>query len=331
MKPLLAPLIATVVLSSACLAYPTARGNAQDVSPVAASDSRAGVRGSKIAFSRLRHGPDSNEFLETEIWVMGGDGTEPRQVTHNTTWDLSPAWSPDGKTIAFYATQFDALGQQPIAPAHVHLVDADGSDERLLTNMPARFPSWSPNGKIAFDSGGPSSSDIFVINPDGSGLQQLTSDPAARNIRPDWSPDGHRIAFTSRRDGNDEIYLMNADGTEATRLTFEPAPDNAPAWSPNGQRIVFQRTLAGGNTELYTINADGTDQTRLTDYPGRDQDPDWSPNGRKIAFQRDIEPIAATILQVFTMNADSSQKTPLTTLPSENGHPGWGRGHATEP
>jgi Tol biopolymer transport system component len=66
----------------------------------------------------------------------------------------------------------DARGQQPIAPPHVFLVDADGSDERLLTETRARFPSWSSNGKIAFDNGGGANSDIFVANADGPSVRQ---------------------------------------------------------------------------------------------------------------------------------------------------------------
>jgi Tol biopolymer transport system component len=286
-----------------------------------------GSLGSKIAFSRLKETATSNEFLETEIWIMNGDGTQPRRLTHNTTWDLAPVWSPNGKTVAFYAIQFDALGQQPVSIPHIYLVNADG-DQRLLTDVRARFPSWSANGKIAFDNGSPSSGDIFVINPDGSGLEQLTNAAATRNIRPDWSPNGQKIAFTSRRDGNDEIYVMNADGSDPTRLTFDPASDNAAAWSPDGRKIVFQSTR-DGNIEIYAMNADGTDQTRLTNYPGRNQDPDWSPNGQRIAWVRDIEPISDGIPELFTMNADGSDPTQLTDLPSMNAHPGWGRGPAT--
>jgi Tol biopolymer transport system component len=306
-------------------------GSAEEGSPTSAADAASGIHGSKIAFSRLKDTPTSNEFLETEIWVMNGDGSEPRRLTHNTTWDLSPVWSPNGKTVAFYAVQFDALGQRAIAPPHIYLVNADGTDEHELTAMPARFPSWSSNGRIAFDTGGGSAgSDIFVINTDGSGLEQLTHAPAARNIRPDWSPNGQKIAFTSRRDGNDEIYVMNVDGSDVTRLTDNPASDSAPAWSPNGKQILFQSNRYG-DVEIYVVNADGTHETRLTGYDGRDQDADWSPNGRTIAFERDIQPIEQQILQVYVMNADGSDATPLTALPSENGHPGWGRGYAAEP
>ena len=287
--------------------------------------------GSKIAFTRTEVAlPGAADSDAAEIWVMNPDGTGMRRLTHNDTFDLGAIWSPDGHTIAFYSAP--ATGDP-----QVYLIDANGGDQTPLVNMRSRFPSWSNSGKIAFDNGSPTSGDIFVVNPDGSGLQQLTHDPTARNIRPDWSPDGQKIAFQSRLDDptNDDIYVMNGDGSDVTRLTTNPAIDAAPAWSPDGRKIVFQSSRdPGGKTEIYSMNADGTDQTRLTNYPGRDQDPDWSPNGQQIVFERDAAPISDLTLQVFVMNADGTDQTQLTGLapgdPSENSHPGWGRGHLGE-
>ncbi len=308
-----AGLLMVAGLCLAGLTYSTASGH-----------SAGGGLGSKIAFTRTEVAiPGLEDSHEAEIWVMNGDGSEPTRLTHNDTFDLGAVWSPDGHTIAFYS------GVEGSGP-RVFLTPADGGDQTQLTEGPSRFPSWSASGKIAFDNGGPTAGDIFVINPDGTGLEQLTNSPAARNIRPDWSPDGRQIAFVSRRDGNDEIYVMNADGSDPTRITTNTFLDNAPAWSPDGRKIVFQSNR-DGNTEIYTMNADGTDQTRLTNYHGRDQDPDWSPDGQTIAFEQDIEPTADGILQVFVMNADGTDPTPLTGLPSENDHPGWGRGHLVEP
>jgi TolB protein len=283
--------------------------------------SAGGGPGSKIAFTRTEVAiPGLEDNSEAEIWVMNGDGTDPKRLTHNDTYDLGAAWSPDDHTVAFYS--FGVNGGVP----HVFLIPAAGGDQTPLTEIPSRFPSWSASGKIAFDNGG----DIFVINANGTGLEQLTNTPAVRNIRPDWSPDGRQIAFVSRRDGNDEIYEMNADGSDPTRLTTNPFSDNAPAWSPDGRKIVFQSNR-DGNVEIYAMNADGTDQTRLTNYPGRDQDPDWSPDGQTIAFERDGEPITDFTTQVYVMNADGTDPTPLTGLPSENAHPGWGRGPVGQP
>jgi Tol biopolymer transport system component len=317
-------LLVVAALSLVGFTYSSAPGHAQGPS-LSVPESAPGGLGAKIAFTRTEFAlPGAEDSNEAEIWVMNGDGTELRRLTHNATFDLGAVWSPDGTTIAFYGADVE------VGEPRVFLIDANGGEQTPLTEMRSRWPSWSASGKIAFDNGSPTSGDIFVINADGSELERLTHSPAARNIRPDWSPNGQKIAFTSRRDGNDEIYVMNADGSEPTRLTNNTFSDNAPAWSPDGRQIVFQSNR-DGNVEIYTMNADGTDQTRVTNYPGRDQDADWAPDGRTIAFERDAEPIANLTVQVFVMNADGTDPTQLTGLllptdPSENGHPGWGRG-----
>ena len=73
-------------------------------------------------------------------------------------------------------------------------------------------------------------SNIYVMNPDGSGLTRLTS--TDQDAFPTWSPDGTRIAFASHRDGNWEIYVMNADGANQTNITNNPADDVYPLWRP---------------------------------------------------------------------------------------------------
>ena len=93
---------------------------------------------------------------------------------------------------------------------------------------------FSPDGtKILFTSWDgaldDASADVFVMNVDGSGRTQLTTNPTEDSF-PDWSPDGKRIAFQSARDGNLEIYVMNADGTGQTRLTDSPTDDVGATW-----------------------------------------------------------------------------------------------------
>jgi dipeptidyl aminopeptidase/acylaminoacyl peptidase len=177
--------------------------------------------GSKIAFTRVEIAvPGFEDSNEAEIWTMNGDGSEPRRLTNNATFDLGAVWSPNGKTVAFYG--YDVEAPDP----HVFLINADGGEQTQLTEMRGRFPSWSASGKIAFDN---AAGDIFAVNPDGSGLERLTNDPAARNIRPDWSPNGQKIAFTTRRDGNDEIYSMNAERHGADPTDLRPGRGQRPS------------------------------------------------------------------------------------------------------
>ncbi len=106
---------------------------------------------------------------------------------------------------------------------------------------------WSPappgggtgGTRIVYTAFGLTTSDIWVMNADGSDPVNLTDTPDIDEGFPAWSPDGMHIAFTSRRDGNNEIYVMNADGTKPTRWTDNPADDFAPAWSPDGTMIAF--------------------------------------------------------------------------------------------
>ncbi len=100
-------------------------------------------------------------------------------------------------------------------------------------------PAWSPDGrKLAFVSRRDGNSEIYVINADGSGQENLTRQPAS-DSHPSWSPDGRKLAFVSRRDGNSEIYVMNADGSGLRNVTRTPSNDLDPAWSPDGRAIAL--------------------------------------------------------------------------------------------
>ena len=117
-----------------------------------------------------------------------------------------------------------------------------GLGDRLLSlirSTPApldvQTPAWSPDGrKLAFVSRRDGNSEIYVINADGSGQENLTQHPA-RDSHPSWSRDGRKLAFVSRRDGNSEIYVMNADGSGLRNVTRAPSNDLRPAWSPDGR------------------------------------------------------------------------------------------------
>jgi len=188
-------------------------------------------------------------------------------------------------------------------------------------------------GEIAFVSDRDGNNEIYVMNPDGSGLTRLTNHPA-RDGSPDWSPDGQRIAFASNRDGPDpqncgrigqpscgwETYVMNADGSGLTRLTNLGALVLGDlTWSPDGSRIAFSFS-PGGLINIYVMNVDGSGQTQLTnDLHGASLAPAWSP-GRQIAFYslRDDGN-----QEIYVMHADGSSQIRLTCDSASDITPTW--------
>ena len=196
----------------------------------------------------------------------------------------------------------------------------------LASVKPAEAAFPGKNGKIAFSSDmtegegvdNPEGDyEIFTINPDGTGLKQLTSNDAD-DFGPDYSADGKWITFTSTRDGDEEIYVMKADGSDQENLSNTPgANDSFPVWSPDGKRIAFTSDR-DGNFEVYKMRADGSDQKDLSNTPDANELlPDWSPDGNRISFASDRDS-APFVFDIFKMKADGSGKKNLTSTPDVN-------------
>jgi tricorn protease-like protein len=254
-----------------------------------------------------------------EIFTVETDGTEATPLTDLETNQFHPAWSPDGKKIAFDT-------QSGEGDTQIGILDADGSILKTLTDGPAwnYLPAWSPDGdRIAFVSNRDGNDEIYVMNTDGSGQERLTAD-VDEDLSPSWSPDGTQIAFQSNRDGFNRIYVMNAEGSGVTRMIESEGFD--PAWSADGARIAFAST-ADGNPEIYAMSADGSNATRLTDDPSHDWNPVWSPDGAKIAFESD----RGGEVGVYLMNSDGTDVHRLVDTGAQACCPAWQSGLAVEP
>src|SRR6266511_1648626 len=134
------------------------------------------------------------------------------------------------------------------------------------------------NGLIALSSdrdGG--DSDVFTMGADGSAPTNLTSESAAGDSQPAFSPDGTTIAFR-RLDGGDlDVFVMGADGSAPTNLTSDSAAeDSQPVFSPDGTRIAFRSFRDGGDSDVFVMGADGSAPTNLTSTSAAfDSEPDW--------------------------------------------------------
>ena len=286
------------VLFSAAVVFAAAAGSAQAVFP--------GGNG-KVAFSKAGLGG------ARDIWTVNADGGGAVNLTQSSGWaEYAPAWSPDRRRIAYVRLA---------GSSHEFMVmNANGSEAaRLMTGCNEPWaPAWSPDGtKIAVScrilGGQP---DIWVVNVDGSGSANLTSDgtSGARDHAPAWSPDGSQVTWLK----NEDVWKMSADGSGETLLVDNPldAQTSDVTWSPNGAQIAFVSTrdcLLCNRSDIFKLQADGTGLTRLTYTPDVPGNIAWSPDGTKLLFDAFTwdEDGHESQQGLYTINADGSGIEPF--------------------
>lgn len=171
----------------------------------------------------------------------------------------------------------------------------------LIPDTKEIYPSWSPDGqKILFISYGPMSQGIFVVKPDGSDLQKITSD----GWSPSWNPDGTNILVQKhffddgdRENGSYEIALLNLKTLNITRLTYHgnSETESRPKFSPDGKQIVFESANA-----IHIMNSDGTELKKLVDSAAS---PEFSPNSKRIAYYTFED-----LIEIWIINTDGTNK-----------------------
>lgn len=196
----------------------------------------------------------------------------------------------------------------------------------------ATFPG--PNGRIAFADF--NSGQIYAVNPDGSGLNQLTqTDQNHVADFPSWSPDGAHVLFSRYRAGNfgtnaSRIWIMNADGSGESRVANDTDGfrDYAPKYTPDSSHIVFARCKPNdGVCAIWKMRADGTHKQALTPFvhshsnEAVDFSPSISPNGKRVAFARfDSDGFVA---RIFLIGIDGSNPRPISPPRLEAFAPDW--------
>jgi TolB protein len=278
------------------------------------------------------------------LYIANSDGTGLRQLSSGQAYCTRPRWSPDRRRIAFGKDTDDLT-------SGIYVIDVDGtSGIRRLGD--GGDPAWSPDGKkIAFVSqggGGFGATGIYVMNADGTGVQQLTSPnnpiqcpegASANDNSPDWSPDGKRILFerdlsTDDLGGYDcnldgygrqpQVFVMNADGTGLRRLrsVASDVSDQSPSWSPDGRLVAYNSYMGGG---LFLIDSAGASaaQPVPAQSNGLALDPVWSPDGKKLLFLDGKPPTNA--LAIYELATGITTHLSFPTVAGLILDPAWSR------
>jgi TolB protein len=293
------------------VALPTAKDNLRAVGHRAADYVYEKLTGEKGVFSTLiayvvKRGS------AYELQIADADGLGDQTILKSNEPIISPAWSPDGKRIAYVSFE----NKKPVV--YVHSI-AEGK-RTVAANFRGSnsAPAWSPDGsRLAVTLSREGGSQIFVMAPNGSGLRRLTQSQAI-DTEPRYSPDGRWIYFTSDRGGTPQIYRMSATGGEPQRLTFEGSYNVTPRPSPDGKTLAY---IARNDTKFQVALLDlNNRQVQIITDSDRDESPSFSPNGRMI--------LLATVVNgrgvLSAVSADGRVKQRLTTPAGDVREPAWG-------
>jgi TolB protein len=282
------------------------------------------VRGG-IVFASKRTG-------DFEIYVAAGNvanlSREPKGRGTEAD-DQQPAWSPDGRRIAFTSSR-DHRGDGNEA-WDVYVMDSNGRNVHRLTDdfVPDMRPGWLPDGRVVYTTCGQGFTHcrFVAVGPTG-GDEEVLLELGTFVLDATPSPDGTRIAYTRRlRSGVGEVCMRPIGGR--ARCFGE---GGEPAWSPDGRRIVFVSARArngrcffhdcfGFAPELYVIDGDGGRLRRLTRTTAYETSPAFAPDGRKIVFAR--LPSENDDYELWTIRLAGGSEHQLTSNRSWDLMPNW--------
>jgi len=238
-----------------------------------------GIRGAfatRIAYiSVLGHLPTKT----FQLIVADADGENPRVVMQSNEPLMSPAWSPDGLSLAYvsFEDRLPSVYVQTLKSGERRKVSAHAGVNQA--------PAWSPDGKkLALTlSTRDGNLDIYVMDLGTQALTRITDDPGI-DTEPQWSRDGQSLYFTSDRAGGPQIYKVGINpGDKPRRLTFQGSYNARPRLSPDESQLAFV-TQEDGAYRIATMDLRGRGDFQVLTKGHFDVSPSYAPNGAVIIY-----------------------------------------------
>jgi TolB protein len=275
-----------------------------------------------------------------DIQLIDADGRVMSQLTRNSVSESDPAWTPDGRSVAFTSepdteifvtdpagrhrrqlTRNEADDHSPTwspdrtqlafvserrGPAELFVMKSTGSGQHVVGRTTGvHDPAWSPDGSRILYAG---SFEVFAVARNGKRLMQL--DLKYDSASAAWSPDGREIAITTT---SGKVFVVSANGKYRRALaqtqTFHHLDYTNTKWSPTGREVAVSLEGRGGAL-LYVVAAPGQDLRRVRNAGN----PRWSPDGSRITFERGGN--------IWVMERDRTSQHSLTAS-EQNWRPNW--------
>jgi Tol biopolymer transport system component len=228
------------------------------------------------------------------------DGTQPQALSPAGWFCQTPAWSPDGKRIAFAADDGTSGHQQ------LYVMSAAGGTPVLVVPWDGAVPfddvsspSWSKKNVIAFqtrtDFSSGSVTSVSMVSPDGDSFVPIVI--GQESSAPAWSPDGTQLAVNVSGTGDSDLWIY-LDSSHQSHVTGPFNGDLLPTWTPDGKSLVYVRDDEGTGYAVHRIQPDGSGEAVIVTLDHAAGKPSVSPDGETVAVGLTLGAISSELVTV---------------------------------